>query len=68
MKSDGLYGWKGEIIGAVLRPKTGGKPLYVSVGYMELLAESRKWRLRCCRGYRLPEPTWLTHPAAGGNI
>jgi hypothetical protein len=23
--------------------------------------------LRCCRGYRLPEPTRLAHQAAGGR-
>ncbi len=57
-----------EVIGAVLRTKTGVKPLYISTGHRIGLDEAVKWVLACCRGYRLPEPTRLAHLAAGGNL
>ena len=47
----------GEVIGAVLRTRTGVKPLYVSVGHRITLPEAIRWTLRCARGVRLPEPT-----------
>ncbi len=59
---------KGETIGAVLRTKMGEKPVYVSIGHMIGLEEAIGWVLRCCRGYRVPEPTRLAHLAAGGNL
>jgi deoxyribonuclease V len=58
----------GEIIGAVLRTKSGVKPLCVSVGHRIDLASALQWVIRCCRGYRLPEPTRLAHLAAGGML
>ena len=58
----------GEVIGAVLRTKTGVKPLYVSIGHMIDLTAAVKWVLNCCRGYRLPEPSRLAHQAAGGSF
>jgi deoxyribonuclease V len=58
----------GEVIGAVLRTKTGVNPLYVSIGHRIDLPEAVRWVLACCRGYRLPEPTRLAHLAAGGNL
>ena len=58
----------GEVIGSVLRTKTGVKPLYISIGHMIDLPAAVKWVLNCCRGYRLPEPTRLAHQAAGGNL
>jgi len=57
-----------DIIGAALRTKTGVKPIYVSIGHQIDLALALQWVLRCCRGYRLPEPTRLAHLAAGGNL
>lgn len=57
-----------EVIGAVLRTREGVKPIYVSVGHRIGLAEAVEWALRCCRGYRLPEPTRLAHQAAGGEV
>lgn len=59
---------KGEIIGAVLRTRTGVKPVYVSIGYRIGLLSAINLILACCRGYRLPEPTRLAHQAAGGNL
>jgi deoxyribonuclease V len=59
---------KQEVIGVVLRTKTGTKPLYVSVGHRIDLPTAIYWVLECCNGYRLPEPTRLAHQAAGGNL
>ena len=59
---------KGEIIGAALRTKSGVKPIYVSVGHKTDLTSALQWVVKCCRGYRLPEPTRLAHLAAGGNL
>jgi deoxyribonuclease V len=57
---------EGELIGAVLRTKTGCKPLYISIGHRIDLPTAVERVLACCRGYRLPEPTRLAHLAAGG--
>ncbi|HSC48099.1 MAG TPA: deoxyribonuclease V [Gammaproteobacteria bacterium] len=54
-----------EVIGAVLRTRTGVKPLYVSVGHRVCLETAVGYVLRCCRGYRLPETTrWADGLAA----
>ena len=58
----------GGVIGSVLRTRDGVSPLFVSVGHRIGLAEAEAWVLRCCRGYRLPEPTRLAHQAAGGKV
>ncbi|NWF78240.1 MAG: deoxyribonuclease V [Chloroflexi bacterium] len=58
----------GELIGAALRTKSGMKPIYVSVGHKIDLMSALQWVLKCCRGYRLPEPTRLAHLAAGGML
>ena len=59
---------KGELIGAALRTKSRVKPIYVSVGHKISLASALEWVMKCCRGYRLPEPTRLAHLAAGGML
>jgi len=58
----------GELIGAALRTKSGVRPIYVSVGHKIDLASALQWVIKCCRGYRLPEPTRLAHLAAGGML
>jgi len=58
----------GELIGAALRTKSRVKPIYVSVGHKIDLASALQWVIKCCRGYRLPEPTRLAHLAAGGIL
>jgi len=58
----------GEVIGAVVRTRTGVKPVYVSIGHMIDLEGAINWVEKCCRGYRLPEPTRLAHQAAGGFL
>jgi deoxyribonuclease V len=59
---------KDEIIGAVVRTKHGVKPVYVSIGHRISLDTAINWIIRCCRGYRLPQPIRLAHLAAGGNL
>ena len=56
-----------DIVGAALRTKRRVKPVYVSIGHGLDLDEACRWILRCCRGYRLPEPTRLAHQAASGR-
>ncbi len=58
----------GETIGVALRTKPGVKPVYVSIGHKIDLQTAIHWVIKCCRGYRLPEPTRLAHLAAGGNL
>ena len=59
---------RGEIIGVALRTKLGVKPIYVSIGHRVDLETAIYWVMKCCRGYRLPEPTRLAHLAAGGKL
>lgn len=59
---------KSETIGVALRTKLGTKPVYVSIGHQVDLQTAIHWVLKCCRGYRLPEPLRLAHLAAGGNL
>jgi deoxyribonuclease V len=59
---------RGELVGGALRTKSGVKPIYVSVGHRIDLASALQWVMKCCRGYRLPEPTRLAHLAAGGML
>ncbi|MBW1700284.1 MAG: deoxyribonuclease V [Deltaproteobacteria bacterium] len=53
-----------EVIGAVVRTRTGVKPVYVSVGHRIDLNTSIHFVLECCRGYRLPETTRRAHRLA----
>jgi deoxyribonuclease V len=46
----------GEIIGAVVRTRTGVKPVFVSIGHRMDLDSCIRVVLKSCRGYRLPEP------------
>ena len=63
-----IFSDEGETIGAVVRTKTGVKPLFVSVGHQIDLSASIHWVLQCCRGYRLPEPTRLAHLVSKENF
>ena len=59
---------KNENIGVVLRTKYNTKPVYISIGNKISIEDAIFWVMRCCRGYRLPEPIRLAHQAAGGNL
>ena len=50
-----------EVIGAVLRTRTGVKPVYVSVGHRISLERAIHYVLACTTRYRLPETTRLAH-------
>jgi deoxyribonuclease V len=50
---------RGECIGAVLRTRSGVKPVFVSVGHRCDLASAERLVLACAERYRLPEPTRL---------
>jgi deoxyribonuclease V len=56
-----------EVVGEVLRTRSGSRPLYVSSGHKISLENSVYWVLACTRGHRLPEPSHLAHLAAGGS-
>lgn len=51
----------GELVGKVVRSRDDVKCLYVSVGHRIELEEAVRVVLRCCRKYRLPEPTRQAH-------
>jgi deoxyribonuclease V len=52
---------RGERVGVVLRTRTGVNPLYVSPGHLADMEGSRRLVLRCCRGFRIPEPIRTAH-------
>jgi deoxyribonuclease V len=54
----------GETIGAIVRTRTGVKPVFVSIGHRVDLKSSIDYVLRCCKGYRLPETTRKAHSLA----
>jgi deoxyribonuclease V len=56
-----------QVIGAVVRTRTGVKPVYVSVGHKTSLTSAIQYVLGCCTRYRLPETTRLAHRLAGGE-
>jgi deoxyribonuclease V len=51
----------GEIVGAVVRTRTGVRCVYVSVGHMVTIEQAISLVLECSTHYRLPEPTRLAH-------
>ena len=52
---------EGEVVGKVIRTRTGVRPIYVSVGHQVTLTDAVRWVLRAARGRRLPEPTRQAH-------
>lgn len=55
---------QGETIGAVLRTRSGVKPLYISIGHRVSLKTAINWVLRCTPKYRLPETTRMADTLA----
>lgn len=53
-----------EVIGAVLRTRSGVKPLYVSPGHRVGLESAIAWVMACLTRYRLPETTRWAHRLA----
>lgn len=53
----------GSVLGAVVRTRTGVRPIYVSIGHLVDLPFAVRTVLRCARRFRLPEPTRLAHLA-----
>lgn len=49
----------GEVLGAVVRTRAGGRPVYVSVGHRMDLEAAVALVMDCVQGHRLPEPTRL---------
>jgi deoxyribonuclease V len=58
----------GEVIGAALRSKKGTKPIFISIGHRTDLRTAIEYVLKCCHGYRLPQPIRMAHLAAGGYL
>lgn len=58
---------RGETIGAVLRTRTGTKPLYVSSGHRVSLTTAIDYVLRCTPKYRLPETTRIADKLASAK-
>lgn len=53
-----------EIIGAVLRTRSGVRPVYVSIGHRISLESAIRFVLACTTRYRLPETTRQAHRLA----
>ena len=56
----------GERIGAVLRTRSGVRPVYVSIGHRISLETAIEYVLLCTTRYRLPETTRYAHRFASG--
>jgi deoxyribonuclease V len=54
---------RGDVVGAVLRTRTGVRPVYVSVGHLTTL-ESACARVLAVSRFRIPEPLREAHAAA----
>lgn len=50
-----------KVVGVVLRTRTNVKPVYVSPGHKIDVAFAVEVVLKCCCGYKLPEPTRQAH-------
>lgn len=59
---------RNETIGAVLRTRTGTKPLYISSGHRVSLPTAIEYVLRCTPKYRLPETTRIADKLASAKI
>ena len=54
----------GEVIGQVLRTRTGVSPIFLSIGHRANLEEARELVLRVAPRYRIPVPIREAHDAA----
>jgi deoxyribonuclease V len=58
---------QGETIGAVLRSRTGTRPIFVSIGHRVSLPAAVRYVMACTTRYRLPETTRWAHRLASGG-
>jgi deoxyribonuclease V len=58
---------KGETIGAVLRSRTGTRPVFVSIGHRVSLPAAVRYVMACTTRFRLPETTRWAHRLASGD-
>jgi deoxyribonuclease V len=58
---------RNEVIGAVLRTRSGTKPLFVSIGHRVSLPSAIELVLACTPKYRLPETTRWAHRYASNT-
>ncbi len=58
---------RGEIVGALLRSRTGVKPVYVSAGHKICLKTAIGFVMQCLTRYRLPETSRWAHRLASGK-
>lgn len=56
-----------ELLGYVVRTKTGVKPVFVSPGHRVSFDTAVEIALVCARGHRVPEPTRLAHELVSGR-
>jgi deoxyribonuclease V len=56
--------YNGRVVGAVVRTRTGVKPLFVSPGHLVTLEDSVRIVMEAAFRYRLPEPVRLAHKRA----
>jgi deoxyribonuclease V len=56
-----------EVIGAVVRSRTGVAPLFVSIGHRIGLESAIRYVLACCPRYRIPETTRFAHRLASAR-
>lgn len=56
---ESLFSKNGEQIGVALRTKSRTKPVFISIGHKIDLSTSLSIANKCCRGYKVPEPTRL---------
>ena len=56
-----LYDKQGSVIGAVVRTRRGGNPLFISPGHRASVDSATRLVVESLRGYRLPEPTRMAH-------
>ena len=57
----------GEVIGAVVRTRSGVRPVFVSVGHRVTLETAVRVVLECSPRYRIPEPIRQADRLARGN-
>lgn len=56
-----------ETLGMALRTKVRSNPMFISLGHRISLETAVDYVLKCCRGYRLPEPTRQAHNTASSS-